>query len=73
MNCRTCPLDTPFESNITNPDGLNFYFLHQIATTVVSSSSNKVYLNADSLLLNSLGDTTFAEEQKSPTKKNWIQ
>jgi hypothetical protein len=54
------------------PNGFLFLF-HQIATTVVSSSSNKVYLNADSLLLNSLGDTTFAEEQKSPTKKNWMQ
>jgi prohibitin 2 len=44
----------------------------EIAATVVSSS-NKVYLNADSLLLNSLGDTTFAEEQKSaPSKKTWM-
>lgn len=46
----------PLSLNISIP-------LPQIASTVVSSSSNKVYLNADSLLLNSLGDTTFAEEQ----------
>mmetsp|Transcript_21638 Transcript_21638/g.20925 ORF Transcript_21638/g.20925 Transcript_21638/m.20925 type:complete len:291 (+) Transcript_21638:79-951(+) len=35
----------------------------EIASTVIRGSNNKVYLNADSLLLNSLGDTTFAEEQ----------
>ena len=41
----------------------------EIAQTVVSSSTNKIYLNADALLLNSLGDSS---KETLAAKRKWL-
>jgi prohibitin 2 len=39
---------------------------------IVAKSGNKVYLNADSLLLNLLGDPDGLSESQEPVKKGWF-
>ena len=41
----------------------------EIASTVVNSPTNKVFLNADALLLNSLGDSS---KETLAAKKKWL-